>query len=440
MPMCDCMVSVIMPVYNAQDTIKRSVLSVVKQKISEIELICVDDGSTDNTIEVLKGLGSEIPFIRILQQNRCGAGLARNSGIKSARGKYVAFLDADDEYIDENALAMMVDACEKKGAFICGSYRTVMENEIEKPVGLFDSFNIPPDGCCVKYVDFQHDYDYQSFIFKRDFLLNNGIEFPPYMRYQDPPFFIKAMAEAKKFYVLPIIFYRYYFEGQKRNVIIRYMNDILRGILDSLQMAVQYGYTELFEKVRRRLDEEYRESILCGLSDDVMHLLLKINDYSVQYDGKRIELMDFIYDSVRNKSNLGKSHYYLERLLEIKQSGIGVGQYLSSQGIFSVAIFGLGKFGRILANELLADNVKIVCAIDKKISEYKNIRIVREVDNILPCDAVIVSLLEPEEVIFEIKAKCECRILSFVEIIRSVWLKTTDESENSVIYERQKES
>lgn len=93
-------VSVIIPTYNRAHLIGRAIKSILNQTYQDFEIIVVDDGSTDNTEEVLKGFNdSRILYIRH-NHNRGGAA-ARNTGIKAARGKYIAFQDSDDEWLPE---------------------------------------------------------------------------------------------------------------------------------------------------------------------------------------------------------------------------------------------------------------------------------------------------------------------------------------------------
>jgi glycosyltransferase involved in cell wall biosynthesis len=92
------LVSVIIPTYNRARTIERAVNSVFAQTWKEIEIIVVDDGSTDQTAEVLKAYGGKI---RVIQQPNGGASAARNTGIKAATGEIISFLDSDDEWLPE---------------------------------------------------------------------------------------------------------------------------------------------------------------------------------------------------------------------------------------------------------------------------------------------------------------------------------------------------
>ena len=91
-------ISVVMPIYNASDYLKPAIDSVLNQTLTDIELICVDDGSTDNSLSIIKEYQQADERVRVLTENNAGPSLARNKGLGRARGKYVIFLDADDFY------------------------------------------------------------------------------------------------------------------------------------------------------------------------------------------------------------------------------------------------------------------------------------------------------------------------------------------------------
>jgi len=92
------MISVIIPSYNAAPVICRAIDSVLAQTYSDYEIIVVDDGSTDNTAEIIKKYGDKV---RYLYQNSAGAGVARNTGIAAAKREWIAFLDADDQWLPD---------------------------------------------------------------------------------------------------------------------------------------------------------------------------------------------------------------------------------------------------------------------------------------------------------------------------------------------------
>lgn len=89
-------VSVIIPVYNAQQHLRQCLDSVLEQTLKDIEVLCVDDGSTDGSPDILKEYEEKDIRFRAVRQGNAGAGAARNTGLRQARGKYLLFLDADD--------------------------------------------------------------------------------------------------------------------------------------------------------------------------------------------------------------------------------------------------------------------------------------------------------------------------------------------------------
>lgn len=97
----DIKVSVIVPIYNAADFLRPALDSVIAQTLQGIEIICIDDGSTDKSLEILKEYQEKDERIRIVTETNAGPALARNNGIRRARGEYLAFLDADDFYHPE---------------------------------------------------------------------------------------------------------------------------------------------------------------------------------------------------------------------------------------------------------------------------------------------------------------------------------------------------
>lgn len=107
--MSEIKVSVIIPVYNAEKYLKECLDSVISQSLKEIEIICIDDGSTDNSLEILKEYTQNDNRIIVLQQKNSGAGVARNRGLKIAKGEYLSFLDSDD-FFDKQML--MKSYCE----------------------------------------------------------------------------------------------------------------------------------------------------------------------------------------------------------------------------------------------------------------------------------------------------------------------------------------
>lgn len=113
--------SIVVPVYNAQEILPRTIESLLYQNWMDIELILVNDGSTDQTGEVCRRYAEKEPRIRLIEQKNAGVSAARNTGIRAASGDYITFVDADDAVLPEMYTEMLV-AIERTDAqlAVCG--------------------------------------------------------------------------------------------------------------------------------------------------------------------------------------------------------------------------------------------------------------------------------------------------------------------------------
>ncbi|MCD7804505.1 MAG: glycosyltransferase [Oscillospiraceae bacterium] len=121
------MISVIIPTYNRSETIERSIRSVLNQTYSDLECIVVDDGSTDNTAEVVQSINDgRVRYYRL--EHNSGACAARNKGIELAVGEYIAFQDSDDVW-REHKLETQIEVLNKSSADVC--FCVLMKHSVE---------------------------------------------------------------------------------------------------------------------------------------------------------------------------------------------------------------------------------------------------------------------------------------------------------------------
>lgn len=271
-------VSVIIPIYNRQEFIENTIKETLKQTLQDIEIICVDDGSTDNSWEILQNLVNVDSRIRIFHQENSGAGSSRNKGIKEAIGEYLFFLDSDDQIFNYDTLESLYDVAKENEANICGG-RLLLNND--DGISVVES----TDSCdygYVKYFDYQLEYYFTRYIYRRNFIQKNNIYFPDTHIYEDPVFLVDAMKASQKFYQTNSDVYLYnYISRDKRVFSLEEIKDYLHGVNHNLNVAVDSKYEKLHYSLYKSLIYDICPCIINELfpniDDELLRLLLVSN-------------------------------------------------------------------------------------------------------------------------------------------------------------------
>ena len=117
------LISVILPIYNVEPYLERAVDSIIKQTYRNIEIIIINDDSTDRSLELCNSFAEQDSRIRVYTQVNSGPSVARNWGIKLANGDYVIFVDSDDYWMSRDNLQELVDMLHPEGIlFLRGGY------------------------------------------------------------------------------------------------------------------------------------------------------------------------------------------------------------------------------------------------------------------------------------------------------------------------------
>jgi glycosyltransferase involved in cell wall biosynthesis len=124
------LISVIIPVFNAEKYIEETILSILNQSHKELQIICVDNNSTDNSVNIIKTLKEKFSIIELYFEKQIGANYARNLGIEKAKGVYVQFLDSDD-VITKNKLKDQSEFLDKSNLDIVVSDRAVFDSNLK---------------------------------------------------------------------------------------------------------------------------------------------------------------------------------------------------------------------------------------------------------------------------------------------------------------------
>ena len=212
-------VSIIVPVYNVQDYLSECIESLINQTLKDIEIILVNDGSTDNSLEICKNYAKKDNRIYIIDKKNGGLSSARNRGLDIAKGEYILFVDSDDyiintacEILYKNAVSMNVD-------IIHGT--TINNNED------IDESNIKVDKIISGYeyiINSMRELNYDIIVvlnlIKRKYIIDNKIRFTEGYFYEDQEYALKLFTSNQCTFVkieLPFYFYRTNREGSITN-------------------------------------------------------------------------------------------------------------------------------------------------------------------------------------------------------------------------------
>ena len=333
-------VSFIVPAYNASAYITECIESIQNQTMSEIEIICIDDGSTDATPEIIEEYAKYDRRITLLKQQNSYAGTARNRGIEAAKGEYVTFIDSDDK-IDLDYAQKMYDEATRVNAEVIASplkawhgkksYTKMSFWLVEKylPANLpFSYKDIPghiltftPGGPGGKF-------------FNRDFVINNDIRFLQIKRSEDFYFVLHAVAIADRISVIkePLYYYRQNnassLESTKDNTPtlfweanmlfkeklsqLEHFDEIKRSYLNNTLNRVAFnfhainsvtGFSEIFNCIKACWKEELE------LEEHPKDYFYDRNNYELLIDIMKYDTAaDYLFATYKNKPTYEKLH------------------------------------------------------------------------------------------------------------------------------------
>lgn len=195
------LVSIIMPVYNAQEYVARALESLVGQTYKNIEILAIDDGSTDGSLEIMSGYAAKDKRVKVITQANAGCASVRNIGLAAASGEYIMFCDADDWY-NLDMVERMISAIERPG--------------VDFAVCLFNIDGDPYDRGKMKYLELCNKHpllpalgaaSIESVfiwdkIFKKSVIDRQGVRFPDTGGCEDALFFYEYRLVAGDFYIL----------------------------------------------------------------------------------------------------------------------------------------------------------------------------------------------------------------------------------------------
>lgn len=258
-------ISVIIPVYNVEDYIKTCLDSILAQTLKDIEIICINDGSTDNSLNILQEYSSTDSRIKIITKENGGQATARNFGIKEAQGEYVAFVDSDD-FIEPDMFEKLYNKAKYNNLDIAMCKIATYDNQTEEikdnvwyyMLGVFRDFE----------KDIFNHKDTKEFtcniavtpynkIYKNSLLKDNDILFPEGLIFEDEKFFYDTYLRAKRVSIVDEFLYYYRINRKGSTVDIIKDNDFIDIIPISKQIRETFKKTNNYEDYKILLSNRF---------------------------------------------------------------------------------------------------------------------------------------------------------------------------------------
>ncbi len=243
----DKLVSVIVPIYNMAEMIERNINQLLEQTYDNLEIVLVDDGSEDNVLEVCNRIAKLDKRVSVIHQENRGVAAARNNGIDFSHGKYIYFMDIDDE-VERNTIEEMVSVMEKDNSdlVVCGFAYVDKNGEtiktVNNPSGVydgdyvrinFDKFGFNDSECRISG-------NIWNKLYKSDIIKNNNLRFPKLRRNEDAIFNLDYINYISKISFCGKVYYKYYVSSAHSNAQ-KYFNSILSDTLLLISKKLEYG-------------------------------------------------------------------------------------------------------------------------------------------------------------------------------------------------------
>ena len=301
-------VSIIVPIYNVEKYLESCLNSLINQTLKDIEIICVDDGSTDNSAHILQKYSQIDNRIKVITQSNSGQGIARNNALNIANGEYIGFVDPDDyvspqmfETLYKNAKAYNADLVEESFYIDnqARSYKRKQKNKLNLPTN--DIFNWKVK----KNYAFSVNLAVWNKLYRRDFIRKFNIKFMNVLRGEDIIFTVKSRVLANR--ILYIDNADYYYRIKEDN------STTINPELKSKIKVSKFEYFELFKQslidsnIYNILEKDYKRWVIKSFIDNLLlkqfknqfRYLKEIYNF-LNFKDFLILILCFIYRSFKN--------------------------------------------------------------------------------------------------------------------------------------------
>ena len=285
------LISVIIPIYNTEQYLKECLDSVCSQSYKDIEIICINDGSTDNSEEIMRDYAKKDSRIKILSQHNQGISISRNNGIERAQGEYIFFLDSDDT-IEPNAIETLYKRAHQTQAdiVICNLNKVTPSDEnkekyqIWKRIDSKGKIHIQEDMPLTfdtqdisEYIFITESYAWNK-LYKTEFIKKHNIKFMPEIIYEDIVYFTDILLANPQMSYCNQALYNYKLRDDslchktdKKQLNIIKVFEILENklsgfkeekkIRNNLYHMKKYLYTWIYVKIPEENKQEYKKRV-----------------------------------------------------------------------------------------------------------------------------------------------------------------------------------
>lgn len=235
-------VSVIVPIYNTEKYLDKCLNSIVNQTLDDIEIILINDGSTDSSKEIISKYKKDYKNIIVIDKQNGGIGKARNDGMKRATGEYITFVDSDD-YIHKNMFKVYYEYAKKYDMdMVTGLYYKVKNGKET----LFNSSRFKTGNVKTSpSILFSIEYGPCVKFYKREMVVNNNILFEENKKYEDMPFVSKCLLKSKLIGQINEGYYYYVIHANSETTTI---DERVFDIFDILKIVMDYYKKEFYLK------------------------------------------------------------------------------------------------------------------------------------------------------------------------------------------------
>jgi glycosyltransferase involved in cell wall biosynthesis len=361
-------ISVLIPIYNVEKYLSQCLESVLQQSLYAIEIICINDGSTDSSLKILQKYAVKDQRIKIINKKNTGYGHSMNIGLKEATGEYIGIVESDD-FAEENMFQVLYKKAVMNNADIVKSNYFAQKGDeqyfMEPLKG--ESYGIVYAPNQSKTMLYSKTPCIWTGIYKRNFLLKNNIWFneTPGASYQDVSFYLKTMICAKRIYLLKEAYLHYRTDNVTSSVRSKEkvkcifdefaeIKQFLKNQIDFKRLNINIIPTKVIRYMEnyRRVDDKYKMLFLSYAADDFCK-----DDEEGLLQVAEINITDwsFVQKLVHHREQV-----FFEAYSKIQQQRLCLkGFFVELQKFPKLYIYGAGKVGVFVAEYLLQKNIKI---------------------------------------------------------------------------------